>query len=966
MKKINFDKIKKLNQDRKEKYKVKKVKKNKKVNDNEEIIEKPKKVKKRRRFRIFYWLTVLIVFFALCCFIGGIGFCYYIVKSAPEFDVDKMFEKEATRIYDSKGELIATLGTEQRQKVTYEELPEVLVDAIIATEDSRFFQHNGFDAPRFIKASISQIMGKGGGGASTLTMQLSKLAFTSTESSGIEGIIRKFTDIYMSVFKMEKYFTKEEIIEYYVNTPCMGGNIYGVQQASQYYFGKDAKDLNLVEAAQIAGMFQSPNGYNPYVNPNDANERKNTVLYLMKRHGYITDSEYQAGISIEIKDLLTDNNSATANEYQGFIDTVVQEVIDRTGNNPYDVPMDIHTTMVKSKQDIINNFYKTYKFKDKKVEVGIGVIDNDTGAIIAVGAGRYKTSAMTLNVATFYGQTKRMPGSTIKPILDYGPAIEYENLSTYGPFIDEKTKYGSGYMRNFNSSYKGFMTMNDCLKNSINTCALQAFRMTTNEQKYEFATSLGIDFGDVTALPDSYSIGAFNGVSPIQLAGAFAAFGSGGYYSEPHSFTKIVYRETEEEYEPDIERTRVMKATTAYMITNVLTKATTYRVKVSGTQVATKTGTTSYDFNLLDNYGLTNSVIPDAWTSSYSPDYAIAIWYGYSDGLTADNVKNKYYLTNSHANTERLKIQATIGNKIYEKNSKFKKPGGLTTAKVELETIPAQSPSDYTPKSLTGSFMFVTGTEPSETSTRFSKLSDPSNVTYNISDNQIALSWTSPGTPSAVDTEYLTNYFNNGYTDWAEQYLSKRLSYNKSKIGNFGYAIYLTQGTDSVYVGWTADTNYTVNTSEFNGIYDGVIIKSMYSIFKSNASDGYKVTFNISGTNTGNNTGTGTNTEINQEFTEADITVNMSGLTQVLKVGSTFTELNKNYIDSIKLNDQDIKSQVTNLSVITSTITKSDGTNIAPDQITSSTGNYNVTYSISFVYNGKSIIKSVVQTITVQ
>ena len=151
---------------------------------------------------------------------------------------------------------------------------------------------------------FSQVMGRGGGGASTLTMQLSKLAFTSTEASGIEGIIRKFTDIYMSVFKMEKYFTKSEIIEYYVNTPCMGGNIYGVQQASQYYFGKDARDLNLVEAAMIAGLFQSPNGYNPYNNPIDGNARKNTVLYLMKRHGYITDAEYQAGIKVQIKDLL--------------------------------------------------------------------------------------------------------------------------------------------------------------------------------------------------------------------------------------------------------------------------------------------------------------------------------------------------------------------------------------------------------------------------------------------------------------------------------------------------------------------------------------------------------------------------------------------------------------------------------------------------------------------------------------
>ena len=322
------------------------MKKFRKKKDNVDGESTPKK---KRKFRFGYWLLVFVLTCGLLCFMAGIGFCYYIVKSAPEFDKNNMFEKESTRIFDSNGNLYATLGSEKREKVTYDELPQVLIDAIIATEDSRFFQHNGFDAPRFLKASISQVLGRGGGGASTLTMQLSKLEYTDFEDQGIKGIIRKFTDIYMAVFKLEKAFTKEEIIEYYVNIPCMGGNIYGVQQASQYYFGKDIGDINLVEAAMIAGMFQSPNGYNAYINPNDANARKNTVLYLMKRHGYITDDEYKAGTSVEIKDFLDEGVSST-NEYIGFIDTVVADVIEMTGHNPYDVPMDIYTTMRKDKQ----------------------------------------------------------------------------------------------------------------------------------------------------------------------------------------------------------------------------------------------------------------------------------------------------------------------------------------------------------------------------------------------------------------------------------------------------------------------------------------------------------------------------------------------------------------------------------------------------------------------------------------
>ena len=962
MKSINFKKLKRENQERMASSKMEKVKK------REELEEQPKvkKRRKRRRFRFFYWLTILIVLGALAVFVAGIGFCYYIVKSAPEYDIQKMFEKEATRIFDSRGNLIATLGTEQRQKVKYDDLPQVLVDAIIATEDSRFFQHNGFDAPRFLKASFSQVLGRGGGGASTLTMQLSKLAFTSTESRGFDGIVRKFTDIYMAVFKMEKNLTKEEIIEYYVNTPCMGGSIYGVQQASQYYFGKDVQDINLVEAAQLAGMFQSPNGYNPYVNPNDSNERKNTVLYLMKRHGYITEDEYKAGVSREIKTMLRGGTSSV-NEYQGFIDTVVQEVIDQTGNNPYDVPMDIYSTMVKEKQDYINNFYKEYDYPDDKFEIGIGVIDNRTGAIIAVGAGRDKKSAMTLNVATFSGQTKRAPGSTAKPILDYGPAIEYENLSTYGPFIDDKTPYAGGNMRNFSGSYGGFMTMRDCLKNSINTCALQAFRLTTNEQKKEFASKLGIEFAE-EVIPDSYAIGTWNGVSPVQLASAYSAFATNGKRSTPHSFTRIVYRETEEEYTPKIVTEQVMKPTTAYMITTVLTSATSSKVRVSGTQIATKTGTTSYDTSMLRKYGLSSSVIPDSWTSSYTADYSMAVWIGYVDGLNQQDVDDKKYLLNGKASTWRIDIEAELAKGIYETNTKFTNPGGLTSAKVELETIPAQYPSEFAHSDFIDSYLFVGNTGPSETSTRFAKLPDPSNVQYNVdsTNKKISLSWTSPGIPDAINKAYLTEWFNNNWPIQTEKYLEERFEWNRVHMGNFGFAIYLTNNGNSTYVGWTDNTSYTIDMTKFDGDYDGVIVKSSYDRYTESASNGYKIsltytkpTINPPDPGTGDEPGTG-------EISDSDITVTMDGLAVSLSVGSSYTELGTSAVSSIKYKGTDIKNEVGNLSVITAGITK-DGSSdpITPANITESSGKYRVQYSVSFTYSGKSFSKTFTQIVVV-
>ena len=214
------------------------MKKNKKINIST--------INKTLIFSIFFFIVV------------SLGFFTYIYLTAPEFNSNLLYKKEASNIYDYKGNLIATIGSEKRQIVSYEELPQVLIDAIIATEDSRFYMHHGLDIARFLKASASFAMGNNIGGASTLTMQLSKNTFTNTNADGFEGIIRKFTDIYMSIFKIEDDYSKKEIMEFYVNAPYLGGGSYGVQMASEIYFNKDVSNLNLVEAAMIAGLFQAP------------------------------------------------------------------------------------------------------------------------------------------------------------------------------------------------------------------------------------------------------------------------------------------------------------------------------------------------------------------------------------------------------------------------------------------------------------------------------------------------------------------------------------------------------------------------------------------------------------------------------------------------------------------------------------------------------------------------------------
>lgn len=663
-----------------------------------------KAITKKKFGKLNILSAIILVFIAIFAF-AGLGFMYFIYMNAPEFNTDLLYKQESSNIYDSQGKLITTIGTEKRQLVEYKDLPQVLIDAILATEDARFYEHNGIDVPRFMIASYGYFTGNNAGGASTITMQVSKNSFTSTEAEGIEGVVRKFTDIYLSIFKIERDYSKEEILEFYVNAPYLGGGAYGVEQASKTYFGKHVSDLNLVEAAMIAGMFQAPGEYDPYVNPDKTNARKNEVINLMLRHKFISEKEAEAALKVDIEKHLEKLKTKT-NKYQGFIDTVVQEVIDRTGNNPYEVSMDIYSTMVRKKQDVINNFYKKHKFKDKKIQVGIGVIDNKTGAIIAVGAGRNKKTEMSLNYAT---QIKRHPGSTAKPLFDYGPGIEYKNWSTYTPFMDQPVKYtGGGVMQNYDYRYRGFLTLKECLVDSRNTCALQAFQAVSNHKINKFVTSLGITpeyLGKSKYIHEAHSIGAFTGVSPVQLAAAYQAFGNGGYYTEPHSVTKVVYKNGNEEIVEkfNFEKKRVMKATTAYMIAYILQGVTPPKVKVKGTQLATKTGTSTYAQSRLRKLGLNKEVIQDAWTVTFSKDYSVAIWLGY------DKLTRKTYITNNRAREERKKIQAEINNKIHNKNTKFKWPGGLVWARVAVGTNPpklARSGGQL--------HLFIKGTQPTQ------------------------------------------------------------------------------------------------------------------------------------------------------------------------------------------------------------------------------------------------------------
>lgn len=770
------------------------------------LLRKAKSNTKRKK--IINALIIIFLTIAILTTIAVGAFLLYIKSLAdPQFDEKEkaLQTAETTLLYDKDGNVFKKLGLEQRTKVKYEELPEVLVDAIIATEDSRFFQHNGFDAPRFVKAAVGQVMGSSdAGGASTLTMQVAKNTFSREEDGtidsglNIEGIARKFTDIYIAIFKLEKKYTKQEIIEYYVNNHFLGGNIYGVAEASEVYFGKDVSELNLSEAAIIAGMFKSPNYYRPNVNPKNAEERRNTVLYLMERHGYITEEERNTASSIPVESLTASITQST-DIYQGYIDTVVAEVEKKYGVNPYTTSLKIYTNLDRKKQNAVNSVLngEAYTWINNVVQCGVAVLDTATGKVLAVGNGRNigTRDSATLDQFNYATDLKRQPGSTAKPLFDYGPGIEYNNWSTYTLFDDSKYTYSNGQsIKNWDGGYFGTITLRRALATSRNIPALKAFQQVDNKKIVEFVTNLGIEpelSGGVAH--EAHSIGAFTGVSPMQMAAAYSAFSNGGYYNEPYSVEKIVFRATGEEKEHSEEnyviKRKAMSDATAFMISSVLQD-----VALNGgtpRNVAVKTGTTNYDADTMKKNRLPSDAIRDSWAVGYSTKTAVAMWYGY------DYIDKTYVLHNFPDSRRKDYIfRALINSGAMESNrASFKQPSSVVKVGVASGSNPAKLAT-----SSTGGVVyeyFKKNYVPTEYDE--APLATPSNFsgTYNESTKRVSLSWRAVSPSAQAKEEY----------------------------GKLGYNVY----KNGVLLDWTDKTYYSFETTSPYDTYKVIATYKSYS-----------------------------------------------------------------------------------------------------------------------------------------
>lgn len=601
---------------------------------------------------VIQWLKYVAIaaisFFLLLFVLGALIFGYYAMK-APTLSEKDLVATTSSKIYDNKNNLIADLGAEKRINVTANEIPTDLVNAIIAIEDHRFFNHRGVDIVRIGGSFLHNLHG-GSQGGSTLTQQLIKLTYFSTSASD-RTLSRKIQEAWLAT-QLEKKATKQEILTYYVNKVFMANGNYGMQTAAKSYYGKDLKDLSLPQLALLAGMPQAPNQYDPYSHPEAAQQRRNLVLKEMLDMKTISNKQYEAAVNTPVTDGLQSLSSSSS--YPAYMDNYLKEVIEQveeeTGYNLLTTGMDVYTNVDTEAQKKLWDIYNTdeyVNYPDDEMQVASTVIDVNTGKVIAQLGSRHQSSNVSFGTNQAV-ETNRDWGSSMKPITDYAPALEHEEYtSTAATTTDAPYNFphSSTPVYNWDRSYYGSMSITYAIQQSRNVPAVKALEKVGLKQAKKFLNGLGIDYPEMVyanAISSNTSDSSNKyGASSEKMAAAYAAFANGGTYYKPSYVSRVVFSDgTTKEFES--EGTRAMKATTAYMMTDmmktVLMAGTGTNAAISGVYQAGKTGTSNYSDNelskLTKNSSYSSIVTPDESFVGYTPEYAMAVWTGYSNRFT--------------------------------------------------------------------------------------------------------------------------------------------------------------------------------------------------------------------------------------------------------------------------------------------------------------------------------------------
>ncbi|MDS5795188.1 penicillin-binding protein PBP1A [Streptococcus pneumoniae] len=597
--------------------------------------------------RLIKYLSISFLSLVIAAIVLGGGVFFYYVSKAPSLSESKLVATTSSKIYDNKNQLIADLGSERRVNAQANDIPTDLVKAIVSIEDHRFFDHRGIDTIRILGAFLRNLQSNSLQGGSTLTQQLIKLTYFSTSTSD-QTISRKAQEAWLAI-QLEQKATKQEILTYYINKVYMSNGNYGMQTAAQNYYGKDLNNLSLPQLALLAGMPQAPNQYDPYSHPEAAQDRRNLVLSEMKNQGYISAEQYEKAVNTPITDGLQSLKSAS--NYPAYMDNYLKEVINQveeeTGYNLLTTGMDVYTNVDQEAQKHLWDIYNTDEYvayPDDELQVASTIVDVSNGKVIAQLGARHQSSNVSFGINQAV-ETNRDWGSTLKPITDYAPALEYGIYDSTATIVhDEPYNYpGTNTpVYNWDRGYFGNITLQYALQQSRNVPAVETLNKVGLNRAKTFLNGLGIDYPSIhysnAISSNTTESDKKYGASSEKMAAAYAAFANGGTYYKPMYIHKVVFSDGSEKEFSNV-GTRAMKETTAYMMTDMMKTVLTYgtgrNAYLAWLPQAGKTGTSNYTDEEIENHIKTSQfVAPDELFAGYTRKYSMAVWTGYSNRLT--------------------------------------------------------------------------------------------------------------------------------------------------------------------------------------------------------------------------------------------------------------------------------------------------------------------------------------------
>lgn len=653
---------------------------------------------KRRKKHIFRKIIAFILVGVLVVGLLGAGYVFNHIKglidTRPALNIEKLKTPESTLVFDAKGNQFAEIAQKYSDNIKYEDLPNVVIDAFVSIEDAKFFEHDGFDISRFLVSAIQglprMLRGDGfGAGASTITMQTIKNGIFSTDEELADvSIERKVQEISLSL-DLEKIVTKKEIFEFYVNRINYGApNSRGISKAAQYYFGKKVSDLNLSEAAYLAGVINGPGINNAYYNIENATIRRNQVIDLMLRHGYVSITEAELAKAIPLQNLLIGKEKYIQDieRYQEYLDVVIEELYNVYKLDPYRQGLKVYTALVPEQQNLIESLEKgEYDvFTDSRINAAYATLNNQTGEIVAIGGGRkfpdQPTVARAFNNAT---DLYRQPGSSLKPILPYALAFEYLGYSTKHVIEDGPYAYIGTDIFVFNASrgFTGDITLQDAISFSLNIPAIKTYDAVNNAVGHEAIENYLKGIGLTKNAENVSTVYAIGGglfeATPLQIAAAHATMMNKGVHIEPHTILRVEVDGQTIEANP--KKTQVISEGAAYLTATLLYDAihhnryygTAAHLITDSFPVYGKSGTSDFS-DEFEDLGIPAGSIKDNWLVGSTTNYTNIAWNGFVKFFEEDGTP--LYTRSSYEANERIADQMNL---LLWKTLEFHEPGYL-------------------------------------------------------------------------------------------------------------------------------------------------------------------------------------------------------------------------------------------------------------------------------------------------